>query len=86
MTLWIECYDEDEFRIKYPTICLATHTILNGIPGEWEFSQYIVETPMEREMHFLCFNDKIDEDRTFNMTWDNDEMPFDKAHIEVAND
>lgn len=92
MSKEIEIYDENEFRSKHNALWRAIWNILNGIPGEWELSQYTVNIyedvigPSNVTYHMIVFNDLNDEDRTFTMDWDNEDIPFEKAHIEVATD
>ena len=83
----IECYDENEFKTNQYNLFWKVWRILHGIPGHLEFSQYLVD---EEEDWFItyhiCCGDENDEDRTFTMDWDNEDTPYEKAHIEVATD
>jgi len=88
-----DCYDVDEFKSKLNRYqMMVLDEMLSVIPGKWEFSTYSVH---EHEGHIglpaithynIIFNDLNDENRCFNMDWDNADKPFEKAHIEVSND
>lgn len=82
-----DLFDAEEFYIKHNDIHRVVWKILNGIPGNWEFSQYNAFTYDGLECHNVIFNDLNDEDRSFSIEWDNNDNPFPhKAHIEVATD
>lgn len=85
MNKLVECYNENEFKTKHGDLYWKIGNILNGIPGKWVFSQYIVEEYDIIHYH-ICFGDEDDEDRTFTMEWNNRDTPYEKAHIEVSTD
>jgi hypothetical protein len=78
-----ETYDEKEFEESNPQAFAKAQRILDALDGEWDFAYYHDD---DGYVYIVVYVDSHNEDRTFSMEWNGDDVPLELALIEVAND
>ena len=78
-----ETYNEDEFEAANPQAFAKAQRLLDALDGEWDFAYYHND---EGYVYMAAYVDSHNEDRTFTMEWNYDDVPLELAQIEVATD
>ena len=84
----LEIYKESEAEIAQPEALDKARKILKALGGDWEFSQLMSHKHPESgfETFDLGYYHSENEDYSFYMEWNNDDVPLEQALISTAVD